>query len=128
VIVPLDLGGRLWINRVSDPTVAMSFSLNSIEFDPAVTVSTKPNALGEQWAIRTPGKQQIAKVTLNFCTDVQESFLEDQQGVPCWFRAGMGRGYRFAGIYADSTFTPRPIGNSWAVPFTVQQITIDESV
>ena len=128
MIVPLDLGGRLWVNLVSDPTVAMSFSLNGIEFDPAVTVATKPNALGEQWAVRTPGKQQVAEVTLNFCTDVQEAWLADQQGVPCWFRAGMGRGYRFAGIYSDSTFTPRPIGDSWAVPFTVQQITIPEAI
>lgn len=128
MIVPLSLGGRLWINLVSDPTVGMSFSLNGIEFDPVVTVSTKPNALGEQWAVRTPGKQQVAKVTLNFCTDAQQAFLADQQGVPCWFRSDIGGGYRFAGVYADSTFAPRPMGNSWAVPFTVQQITIDESV
>jgi hypothetical protein len=128
MIVPLDLGGRLWINLESDRTVGMSFSLNAIEFDPVVSVSTKPNALGEQWAVRTPGKQQVAKVTLNFCTDDQQAFLAEHQGDVCWFRSDIGAGYRFAGIYADSTFTPRPIGNSWAVPFTVQQITIDESV
>ena len=119
----IDLGGRLYLNLVSDDSVACSFSLNSVELDPVVNVSSRPNALGQFRMITTPGKQQVAKAQLNFCTDDEQAFLAQYQGVPVWVRA---LGVKFAGFYTDSTFTPRPMGNSWAVPLTFTQVTLSD--
>lgn len=127
MIVPLNLGGRLWINLVSDPSDSQSFSVNSIEHDQATNVSVRGNALGEQRAVSTPGVAKGAKVALNFCTDEQTAWLKAHQGQPVWYRDPVGE--RFAAFYTpDSGYQPRPIGNSWVVPITFVAYTQPEAV
>lgn len=113
----IDLGGRLWLNSVTDDTDAMSFSVNQLEHDLTTNVSIRPNALGEQKAVAIPGKAKGAKVALNFCTDEQSAWLKAHQGEPVWYRDGLGE--RFAAFYTpDSGYQPRPLGDSWVVPIT----------
>ena len=129
MIVPLDLGGKLHLNPLSDLSVHHAFALNNLTRSPAVNVSSRPNAAGEFQMVRVGGKQQNTKVELNFCTDDDEAFLELHQGEPLLFRTGLGSsGDRFWGYYTDSTFQPRFIRNSWIVPLTVVEFTLDESV
>jgi hypothetical protein len=129
VIVPLDLRGRLHLNPLADLSVHRSFALNSLVRSPSVSVSSRVNAAGEQAMVRTRGKFQSTKVELNFCSDEDEAWLELYQGEPLLFRTDLGlTGDRFWGYYTDSTFTPRFIRNSWAVPLTVVEVSIDESV
>lgn len=113
----VDLGGKLWLNAVSDDSDAMSFSINSLEHDLTTNVSIRPNALGEQRAVSTPGRALGAKTNLGFCTDAQTAWLKAHQGQPVWYRDGQGQ--KFAAFYTpDSGYQPRPIGDSWSIPLT----------
>lgn len=129
MIISLDLSGRLHLNPLADLSVHRSFSLNSLVRSPSVNVTSRSNAAGEFQMVRVAGRQQNTKVELNFCSDEDEAFLEKYQGEPLLFRTDLGAtGDRFWGYYTDSTFTPRFIRDSWAVPLTVVEVSIDESV
>lgn len=114
----------MFINPVAVGDPGMSFSLNVLTHVPVVTVASRQYAGGNFRAVSTPGVQQTAKVELNFCTDAQTAWLKAHQGVLCCFRDP--RGGRFHGFYADSTFAPRFILDSWIVPFTVTGVTYNE--
>lgn len=117
---------QLWLNSVADPTDAMAFSVNSIEHDPTVDVDNRPRAAGNIQSVRTLTKQKIAKVALNFCTDIQTAWLKAHQGEMLCYRDPTGE--KFYGNYADSTFAPRLMGNSWVVPLTFAEATQTEAV
>jgi hypothetical protein len=107
----------LYLTALADETDTCSFSVNDLEYDLTTYVTVRPNALGEQRAVSTPGVATGAKVALNFCTDAQTAWLKAHQGQPVWYRDGYGQ--KFAAFYTpDSGYQPRPKGNSWAVPVT----------
>lgn len=109
--------GRLYLTALADESDTCSFSVNSIEHDLTTNVTVRPNALGEQRAVSTPGVAMGAKVALNFCTDAQTAWLKAHQGQPVWYCDP--KSVKFAAFYTpDSGYQPRPMGNSWAVPVT----------
>lgn len=117
---------QCWMNATADLTDAMGFALNALDHAPVVAVQSRQYAGGNYRAVRTPGLQKVAKVTLGFCTDAQTAWLKAHQGVLLCFRDA--RGEKFFGVYVDSTFSPRFIADSWSVPLTFTQVTFSEAV
>lgn len=118
---------RLWLNPAADPSQGMSFRHNNVEQTPTVNVSAQLYAGGNYRRLSRPGRQQVAKVQLDWCTDEQVAQLNAWLGELLWYRDNTG--LKFAGFYTlDSGFVPRFMGGSWSVGFTVFQVTVSEAV
>lgn len=115
---------ELWLNPISDPESGTWFPLNSLDYSPAVTVTSRPYAGGNFRMVRQRGKQRATKIGLVTCTDVQIKQLEDWQGVALCFRDPRGR--RFFGFYTDLAYTPKMIENHWSASFSVTEFTYAE--
>lgn len=119
--------GVVWLNPVADPSTGMSFEVAAIEHPTTVATSAALYAGGNWRMIRRPGRQQVAKVTLNNFGDTQKAQLDDWLGELLWYRDPTGK--KFAGYYTlDTGFAPLPMGDSWSAAFTVVQITVSEAV
>lgn len=114
----------LWLNPAADPSAGMAFSLHEIDYNPAISLTTKQYAGGNFRVTRQKGKQRVAKVTLNFLTPAQVFALKAWHGELLWLRDPEGE--KFAGTFSDPQFNPMPGPAGTPTTFTFVEATAVE--